>query len=146
MQTVAAQLPDTGLMDDLARLLGEDSHQADDLLTAVCDDEALHDDAVALRVVRDGTRLRRHDDKPDGQVTEPGWRVAPADVVAQLSNTGEMRTPCIFARLPEPGRAQRDHHRHALVSAATASGCAIKRPAMLVPPWAAASRRRRRTQ
>ncbi len=36
MQTVAAQLPDTGLVEDLARLLWEDPHQAEiDLRDAV---------------------------------------------------------------------------------------------------------------
>ena len=78
--------------------------QADDLLAEVRGDEDWHDDAVALRVSRDGTMLRMHEDAWNGQVMEPGGREVACGVVAQRGSEGTMLTQRTFARLPEPGQ------------------------------------------
>ncbi len=78
--------------------------QADDLLTEVRGDEGRHDDAVALRVSRDGTLRRMPAEERDGQADEHGWREAACGVVAQQGSHGAMLTQRTFARLPEPGQ------------------------------------------
>ncbi len=78
--------------------------QADDRLEEVRGDESRHDDAVALRVSRDGTRLRMPAEERDGQAYEHGWREAASGVVAQQGSHGAMLTQRTFARLPEPGQ------------------------------------------
>ncbi len=78
--------------------------QADDRLEEVRGDESRHDDAVALRVSRDGTMLRMPAEERDGQAMEPGWREATCGVVAQQGSAGTMLTQRTFARRPEPDR------------------------------------------
>jgi len=104
-QRICGAGPATRSLIRLTAAAGQEfEDQADDLLAEMRGDESRHDDTVALRVSRDGTMLRMHEDMLDGQVMEPGWREAACGVVAQLGSDGTMLTQRTFARLPEPGK------------------------------------------
>ncbi len=79
--------------------------QADDLLEEVRGDEGLDDDAVALRVSRDGTLRRMPTEERDGQVYEHGWREAACGVVAQQGSHGAMLTQVLLPGFPNRERS-----------------------------------------
>ncbi len=80
------------------------TYEADNLLTEVRGDEGLDDDAVALRVSRDGTLLRMPAEERDGQADEQGWRAAAYGVVAQQGSHGTMLTQVLLPGFPNRTR------------------------------------------